>query len=583
MGERRLLERLPPGFPLSENIECGFFDIPLDWAHPELGHQQLHYARYLAAPDVQREGTIFVHPGYRPSPGTSITPQQAWMLGEAAQVHESTQGKYDLVVLGTRGNRGRADLSTSSGQVDCFDTVEEKQAFYLRASEELGTEPAWDDQMHFIREQTHEDAKNWLRIQSMVVEECIRKQNTTTLSYMGTAATVRDLVALADFFDGPNSAINFWGLESGALVGQYLLQMFPERAGRVLLQAPHDLNAYLHQDSYDMWREDVTYAHDVIDRFVEFCVRTEEQDCSTYWANVIVGDDSLGWGHWILLNNARSMFMGWRNSLEVDLNNTALTSAFKPVVDNFTIDFVTLLSNAQHVERELILDDDALGLMPWYCGDKVVDNNADTAAKRMREIAAMLEDDIHLAPLFSSSIFPPLDYLCHLWPVRAVERLALKLEEEIQPTLATAPLVIQYSECPFARRLPLSNVVPGIEGAREVVQMKLSGMLGFRPDTCMGDIIARYLSDGELPDRSVCDGNVRFDADVKGAVHVPASGRDAWWAELLQLARREAVFAATVLGVITAFVVVVTIVLKNRGANGSVRLGEGKPMASAKY
>ena len=87
----------------------------------------------------------------------------------------------------------------------------------------------------------------------------------------------------------------------------------------------------------------------------------------------------------------------------------------------------------------------------------------------------------------------------------------------------------------------------------------------------------------QLPDRSVCDGNVRFDADMKGAVHVPASGQNAWWAELLQLARREAVFAATVLGVITVFAVVVTIVLKNRGANGSVRLGEGKPMARVKY
>ena len=129
-----------------------------------------------------------------------------------------------------------------------------------------------------------------------------------------------------------------------------------------------------------------------------------------------------------------------------------------------------------------------------------------------------------MTALTGSSIFPPLDYLCHLWPVRAVERLALKLEEEIQPTLATAPLVIQYSECPFARRLLLSNVLPGIQGAREVVQMKLSGVrsdrwlfwshlpegshilfpfvvcqiTSFRPDTCMGDIIARYLLDGEV-------------------------------------------------------------------------------------
>ncbi|KAI0334248.1 hypothetical protein GY45DRAFT_1318725 [Cubamyces sp. BRFM 1775] len=299
------------------DTECGLFDVPLDWAHPEVGDQQIYYARYRATPDVEREGTIFIDPGRSPPGMLSIDwmGRQSWMLTEVPVVHASTLGKYDLVVFSTRGNWGHPNLNLNSSpsRVECFDTKEDKWAFYLRASEELGIEPAWDDQMHFIREQTREDAKNWLHLQSMAVEECIRKQNTTMLTYIGTAAAVRDLVAMADFFDGPSSAINFWGLESGARIGQYLLEMFPERTGRVLLQAPQDLNAYLYQDSYEVWRDDITHAHLTIDHFVEFCVRTGDQDCSTYWADLIIDDGDMMWYQWRLFDVAqRRMSLGWR-------------------------------------------------------------------------------------------------------------------------------------------------------------------------------------------------------------------------------------------------------------------------------
>ncbi|KAI1785049.1 hypothetical protein LXA43DRAFT_170790 [Ganoderma leucocontextum] len=45
---------------------------------------------------------------------------------------------------------------------------------------------------------------------------------------MGTAASARDLVAMADAFDGPGSPINFWGIGHGSLIGSYVLKMFPE-------------------------------------------------------------------------------------------------------------------------------------------------------------------------------------------------------------------------------------------------------------------------------------------------------------------------------------------------------------------
>ena len=78
--------------------------------------------------------------------------------------------------------------------------------------------------MEFLQEQKYEDAKNWLQLQSMMIDECLRKQNGTILSYLGTVVTVRDLVAMADAFDGPGSAVNFWGTDSGTLIGEYLLQ-----------------------------------------------------------------------------------------------------------------------------------------------------------------------------------------------------------------------------------------------------------------------------------------------------------------------------------------------------------------------
>ena len=63
LGQNGLLEMLPPDVSFSERIECGSFDIPLDWADPDIGYTQIHYTRYPAAPDVKREGTIFVDPG----------------------------------------------------------------------------------------------------------------------------------------------------------------------------------------------------------------------------------------------------------------------------------------------------------------------------------------------------------------------------------------------------------------------------------------------------------------------------------------------------------------------------------------
>ncbi|KAH9886988.1 hypothetical protein C8Q73DRAFT_714225 [Cubamyces lactineus] len=588
LGQNGLLDILPPNVSFSGRIECGLFDVPLDWADPEIGQTQVHYARYPADPDVEREGTIFVDPGiyslgFINMPGEAVTRQQSWMLYGALNLHNLTHGKFDVVVWNPRGYSGHPDL-TAPSLAKCFDTRWDKERFYGFYKLLLNLEIALYNQMELVRELRYSDATHWLQLQAAKIEECILKQNTTLLRYMGTAATVRDLVAMADFFDGPGSAVNFRGTESGARIGQYLLQMFPERAGRVVLQAPQDLEAYLYQDSYETWREDVIHSQNTISSYIDSCAKTENQRCSTLWYSRNernLDEDNVAITLLTLFGVARRKYMGLQNSRELDRENTVLRSAFKPFeLGNWTFSAADLLYEMQHVPH---IEDLTLSMMPIYCGDKASDYDPEAAAERTREIAAMLQDDVHLAPLLSLSMFPTLDYLCHLWPFRAVERLTLDVDNPIPKVPAVAPLVVQYSSDPLARHHPLSKVAPGVRGARGVIQMGF-GVYAIDSDSCMGDIFLEYLVHGKLPDRWGCFGDPQLDGvaspekfTVMGLSVPAALQRVTIQLPCDNFHARSVAAAALVLPAVA--VAVVTAVLKKRLSRSTVQPGEGEAQA----
>ena len=51
---------------------------------------------------------------------------------------------------------------------------------------------------------------------------CIER-NGDILKYVGTAATVRDMVAMADAIDGPGKPVNYFGISYGSLLGNIFL------------------------------------------------------------------------------------------------------------------------------------------------------------------------------------------------------------------------------------------------------------------------------------------------------------------------------------------------------------------------
>lgn len=54
-------------------------------------------------------------------------------------------------------------------------------------------------------------------------QRCMNHSDGSILQYIGTAATVRDMVAMAHALDGPGGLINYWGQSYGTLLGAWFI------------------------------------------------------------------------------------------------------------------------------------------------------------------------------------------------------------------------------------------------------------------------------------------------------------------------------------------------------------------------
>jgi pimeloyl-ACP methyl ester carboxylesterase len=63
---------------------------------------------------------------------------------------------------------------------------------------------------------------------------------------VGTTANVRDIVTMADALYGPDTDINFYGISYGTYMGMILIQMFPDRMGKVFLDGVSKTTCFIY-------------------------------------------------------------------------------------------------------------------------------------------------------------------------------------------------------------------------------------------------------------------------------------------------------------------------------------------------
>jgi len=112
---------------------------------------------------------------------------------------------------------------SSPGLINCFSSLDEYKIFWNgtlvhpRIDIKYGFSDPSD--LEYFNSQVNVMDERW----KAFGEVCLKHETGQFLPYVGTTATVRDLVAIAEYFDGKGCDINYYGGSYGTTIGNYLV------------------------------------------------------------------------------------------------------------------------------------------------------------------------------------------------------------------------------------------------------------------------------------------------------------------------------------------------------------------------
>ncbi|GJE93494.1 alpha/beta hydrolase [Phanerochaete sordida] len=249
----------------SRLAECGDITVPLDYFDEGAGSASIGLARYPASVSP-RKGIVLFNPG---GPGGS----GKGLVARAGKLLQTLVGEdYDVIGFDPRG------IGDSKPSTKCFSEGIDYATFsrntILSRSYDLASNLS-DAEAKKILIRQHIEAEALYKTQ---FEVCARTMGDK-LKYMGTSSVVRDIDFITKALEGPNSLINFYGFSYGTILGQYLVNMLPDRIGRVAIDGVADATAWVSDPYYTWYREWLTSTTDAYDLFFQRCSEVGPLHC----------------------------------------------------------------------------------------------------------------------------------------------------------------------------------------------------------------------------------------------------------------------------------------------------------------
>ncbi|KAG8934454.1 hypothetical protein FRC02_009922 [Tulasnella sp. 418] len=243
---------------------CANFTVPLDWTNASDSRTARLYVQKIPARKGFAVGTIFTNPGGPGGPGSAFL-----STGTASILYNMTEGMFDIISWDPRG------VGLSSPSINCFRASENTSFtqdltnYYTdllyRTLQAPSSGPNQADIDRLLNNATQIEG-----LLKSVFQTCI-DNNGDEMKYIGTVATVRDLVALADTIDGPGSSINYWGFSYGSVLGSTLMDLYPGRVGRFVLDGIWDARSYSQKDPYKAYPDNIQNATKALQAFYDAC------------------------------------------------------------------------------------------------------------------------------------------------------------------------------------------------------------------------------------------------------------------------------------------------------------------------
>ncbi|KAI0331372.1 alpha/beta-hydrolase [Cubamyces sp. BRFM 1775] len=485
------------------SISCSFFEVPLDYHNKSAGTGRLMVAKLNAT--AERFGTLFVNPG---GPGSSGLTN----LNNTRSVLPSvTGGHYDIVSWDPRG----VGPLTVPGDIQCFSSAEEYEAFWNGTIELTGIEMTGDFTDPWDVQRLLSQAPIMQKKYEELGQRCLEQPSGKYLKYVGTAATVRDMVAMADALDGPNAPINYAGISYGTILGSWFINMFPDRIGRVVLDGVFDPTVIATEDSTTLWPKQLVDADKVYDAFVTGCalsgpngcaIATQGQTPAEVDANV---QTLLQLAHNAALINSSILTTTTqiRRALIAAMYNATVWTPIANALNSTatTVDAESQGSANRRAMRRGLHKRQAT-LLPTYshqaiaCSDSI-DPHGTTMLDVFKTIISSSRTGSHLfTSIWGSDI---AFWYCPFWPVRAVERY----QGPFNKTLANKVMLFSNTYDPVT---PVSGARAVLEllgdDATLVLQDGFGHTTAGSPSQCIKEIMLAYLTNGTLPkdNNTVC-------------------------------------------------------------------------------
>jgi pimeloyl-ACP methyl ester carboxylesterase len=190
------------------SFTCATIDVPLDYADP--GRASIEIAAVRAPATGESRGTILINPGGPGGSGVSIVRNSLDVV-----TSERLRENYDILGFDPRGvNRSSA--------VECFDAAEQDES----------------RQKSYPVDLPDEELLGLLRADARQYADACAERTGELLGFVDTASAARDMDILRAVVS--DEKLNFLGFSYGTQLGATYAGLFPERAGRLVLDGALD-------------------------------------------------------------------------------------------------------------------------------------------------------------------------------------------------------------------------------------------------------------------------------------------------------------------------------------------------------
>jgi pimeloyl-ACP methyl ester carboxylesterase len=235
-------------------FDCAQVSVPLDYTIPDSSSLNLTLLR-VNATEQPALGSVLINWG---GPGGTAA-ENLPALAEQARKYIGPQ--WNLLSFDPRGTGSTIPFNCSVGTNETTTVSNQKR-------DELGTLVAANLTEIFLT-QGWDDA-------GMIADHCFNTVDQNTATLIGTAFGARDMMMIVDALN-EDGLLRFYGWSYGTALGSYTAAMFPERIGRMVLDANVNPNDY-QSGTYQGHNRDTNAA---FAGFLETCFQVED-DCALY-------------------------------------------------------------------------------------------------------------------------------------------------------------------------------------------------------------------------------------------------------------------------------------------------------------